>query len=52
MTMGRSMITQRQIFDALREVMHPEIKRNLVAVGMIEQTSRTRKSRLDWHCLL
>ena len=33
------MITDKQVFDALREVMHPEIKSNLVELGMIKNVS-------------
>jgi Mrp family chromosome partitioning ATPase len=33
------MITSKQVFDALRGVMHPEIKRNLVELGMIKDVS-------------
>ncbi len=33
------MITDKQVFDALRGVMHPEIKRNLVELGMIKGVS-------------
>jgi Mrp family chromosome partitioning ATPase len=33
------MITGKQVFDALRRVMHPEIKRNLVELGMIKNVS-------------
>jgi Mrp family chromosome partitioning ATPase len=33
------MITDEQVFDALREVMHPEIKRNLVELGMVRDVS-------------
>ena len=30
------MLTDKQVFDALRGVMHPEMKRNLVELGMIK----------------
>jgi len=30
------MITNKQVFDVLRQLMHPEIKRNLVELGMIK----------------
>ncbi len=33
------MITDKQVLDALRGVMHPEIKRNLVELGMIKDVS-------------
>ncbi|MFQ6100949.1 MAG: Mrp/NBP35 family ATP-binding protein [Anaerolineae bacterium] len=33
------MITDKQVFDVLRQVMHPEIKRNLVELGMIKDVS-------------
>ena len=33
------MITSRQVFEALRGVMHPEIKRNLVELGMIKDVN-------------
>jgi Mrp family chromosome partitioning ATPase len=33
------MITSKQVSDALRGVMHPEIKRNLVELGMIKDAS-------------
>ena len=29
-------VTNEQVFDKLRQVMHPEIKRNLVELGMIQ----------------
>ena len=37
------MITDKQVIDALRGVMHPEIKRNLVELGMIKDVSVTDK---------
>ena len=33
------MITRKQVFDALRGVVHPEVKRNLVELGMIKEAS-------------
>ena len=33
------MITSKQVFEALRGVMHPEIKRNLVELGMIKDVN-------------
>jgi len=33
------MITDKQVFDALRGVMHPEVKRNLVELEMIKDVS-------------
>jgi Mrp family chromosome partitioning ATPase len=33
------MITDKQVFDALRGVMHPEMKRNLVELGMIKDVA-------------
>ena len=33
------MITDKQVVDALREVTHPEIKRNLVELEMIRDVS-------------
>ncbi len=31
------MITDEQVFDALHQVMHPKVERNLVALGMIKE---------------
>jgi len=33
------MVTEKQVFDALRGVVHPEVKRNLVGLGMIKDVS-------------
>jgi len=33
------MITNKQVHDALRQVMHPEVKRNLVELGMIKDVA-------------
>jgi len=33
------MITSEQVFDALRQIMHPEMKRNLVELGMIKDVT-------------
>jgi metal-sulfur cluster biosynthetic enzyme len=35
---GEVLITDKQILDALRMVMHPEMQRNLLELGMIKDT--------------